>query len=378
MELVRSSEYQTEIYYLVGRKNEVSSISEISEIGISPLFMKGKDQAQKKLLAFGDYHFHEYSSSNSFLQEFLSHNIDAIFIDSISHDFFLEESSNYAKMAEILETIDISIRVEETLNDVDVLTDPFHIFLSGIDTYGDINCVSRSDVNMLLTINLTANQILLTSIPRDYYVQLHDIKGYKDKLTHAGIYGIDTSVKTIEDLFGIDINYYLRVNFNTLVNLVDLIGGIEINSDSSFQAWTNPNCFIKKGKQKVNGACALAYSRERKSYVTGDRHRVLNQQEVLLSILNKLTSSNVLISNYMNILDTLSISFQTNLDRKRITSLIQFQIDKHPSWKFETQRVDGKGDYQITYSIPGMKVYVMQPEMESVKQAKFKIDMIIN
>ena len=257
---------------------------------------------------------------------------------------------------------------------IDISTEPFNIFISGIDTYGEISKVARSDVNMIVSINPKTNRILLTSIPRDYYVQLHGTTGTKDKLTHAGIYGVDMSRQTLEDLFNITIPYYVRVNFSTLVQVIDSIDGIDITPDTTFVAKSDKSCYFTSGQtQHVYGKCALAYSRERYAYASGDRHRVQNQQDVLAAVINKVTSSKVLVSKYSDLLSSLSGGIQTNIPRSQIYKLVNTQLDKMPSWGIEKISVDGSGSMNVTYSTGSQILYVMIPNEDTLSTAKTKI-----
>ena len=163
----------------------------------------------------------------------------------------------------------------------------FSIYISGIDTSGNISNVSRSDSNTVVTVNTETHQVLLTSIPRDYYVTLHS-KNAKDKLTHSGIYGIAETVNTVEDLLDTDINYYVRVNFTTVIKLVDTLGGIDVNSDYAF---TSGEFNFVKGMNHMNGKQALAFSRERHAFKDGDNQRIKNQQKVIEAIINKVLNS---------------------------------------------------------------------------------------
>ena len=226
---------------------------------------------------------------------------------------------------------------------------------------------------MIMTVNPNTGKMLLTSIPRDYYVQLHGTTGRKDKLTHSGTYGINMTTQTVEDLLGIDINYYIRVNFTTLIKLVDKLGGIDVYSDKGFTPWTNTAIYIPKGNVHMNGEMALAFARERHAYTEGDRHRVQNQQDVLEAVFKKLTKTSTLVSSYTGILDTLDGSFETNMSKDTITSLAKFQINKMPSWNIEKISVNGSDSSNYTYSYPGQKLYVMEPDMQTVTEASNKI-----
>ena len=261
--------------------------------------------------------------------------------------------------------------------DKSVTTESFNIYVSGIDTYGDISTRSRSDVNMVITVNPKTNTILLTSIPRDFYVQLNGTTGSKDKLTHAGLYGVDMSIKTIEDLLSIDIDYFLRVNFSTLVSVVDLIGGIDVYSDKGFRPWTAPDIYIPKGNVRMDGKTALAFSRERYAYVEGDRHRVQNQQDVISAIIKKMTTSTALLTKYTQLLDSISNSFETNINMGEVSKLMKLQLNKMPSWNIQKYSVNGFDSSNYTYTFGKQLLYVMEPDYATVKSATSYINNVI-
>ena len=234
-------------------------------------------------------------------------------------------------------------------------------------------------MNQLVVVNPKTNHILLVNTPRDYYVRLAGTIGLKDKLTHAGIYGINKSIDTLEDLYDININHYLRVNFNTLVKVVDVIGGIDVYSDKTFNSFHIKGWTVSKGLNHFNGKEALAYSRERYAYIDGDHHRGRNQQDVITAIINKITTSKVLISKYNSILNVLDGSFQTDISTSGITSFIKYQLDKMPSWKVESIAVSGYNSYNYTYSMGyNYKLYVMEPDYDSIETAKEKIKEVLN
>ena len=232
---------------------------------------------------------------------------------------------------------------------------------------------------MLAVVNPLTNHILLVNTPRDYYVQLAGTTGYKDKLTHAGIYGIEKSIKTLEDLYDIDITHYLRVNFNTVIKVVDIIGGIDIYSDKAFTCYTNTKVHVKEGLNHFGGKEALAYARERYAYTTGDHHRGENQQQVIKAIFEKVTTSTILISKYNTILNSLNGSFQTDMSMNEITSFIKHQLDKMPNWTIDTTAVTGTGAMDYTHSMGSkLKLYVMKPDENSIEKAKEKINEVLN
>ena len=189
------------------------------------------------------------------------------------------------------------------------------------------------------------------------------------------MYGVDTSIKTLEELFGIEINYYARVNFTTLVNLVDILGGITVYSDYAFEA--GGGYHFKYGYNNLNGAYALAFARERHVFIDGDRQRGKNQQAVIKGILDKATSPAIL-SKYTDVLNSLEGTFQTNLSAEDIQKLIKFQLDKMPSWNISSNSVNGKDSSNYTYTFGKEKLYVMEPDYNTVEEAKEKIISVMN
>ena len=253
---------------------------------------------------------------------------------------------------------------------VDVTSKPFNIYISGMDTTGKITEEARSDVNMIITVNPKTHKVLMTSIPRDYLVELQN--GEKDKLTHTGLMGIDETTSDVEDLLGIKINYYVKVNYNTLKDLVNSIGGITINSDKAFISYIGKYRFVE-GENQLDGAKALAYARERHAYSDGDNHRVRNQQEVLKAIVKKLTGSTTLLTRYNKILRYLAPTMEMNLTRSEVKALVKFQLGKNPKWKFESNSLEGFDAFSTVYSAGNQQLYVMKPDEESIKKARQKI-----
>lgn len=376
MSKIMASDYQIENYYVyVLKDSDYHNINDLKDkkIGIPNISSNTYDSAYDKLNKKLSFEEEKYENIVSLVNDLFNEKIYAIFVNETALSFIKDEVDNFENNTKVLYTIPIKIKIDETSKDVDLTKDSFNIYISGIDVYGDISSVSRSDVNMIMTVNPNTNKILLTSIPRDYYVRLHGTTGYKDKLTHAGLYGINMSITTLEDLFGIYIDYYIRVNFTTLINIVDAIGGIDINSDLAFTAHTNSSCTYAKGNNHLDGKCALAFSRERYAYQEGDRHRVQNQQVVLTAILNKALSSKTLITKYTNILESLESSFQTNMPQENIYSLVNMQLDQMPKWNIQTISVNGKDSFNYTYSYSANKLYVMEPNMQTVAIATAKM-----
>ncbi len=299
--------------------------------------------------------------------------VAAIVLNESYLDILADTDLDFEERTKVLYSFEVRSDTPDEPAKVDVKTEPFIMYISGTDSRSGLNTVARSDVNMLAVVNPQKHKILLVSIPRDYYVQLHGTTGTKDKLTHAGVYGVEMSRKTIEDLFDIDINYTTKVSFSTVISVVDTLGGIEINSDQEFTAWTNKSCHFVKGKQTVNSDCALAYSRERYAYESGDRHRIQNQQDVVVAILDKLSDPHYL-SKYPKILQNAEGSFDTSMSYDEITSFAKLQLSTLQGWEVERISVDGSGAMLPTYSMGAQKLYVMIPDENTVNAAKAKID----
>lgn len=307
--------------------------------------------------------------------------IDTMIVENSYIEILKEEDQDFISNVNIIHTFTLQYKVLDISKDVDVTNDTFTVYLSGIDTYGEISSVARSDVNIIATINPKTHQVLLTSIPRDYYVRLHDTTGYKDKLTHAGIYGIDMSIQTIEDLLDVDINYYVRVNFSSLIKIIDALGGVDVYSEYSFNSNAGyedqKGYSYSKGYNHLNGDEALAFARTRKAFADGDRQRGKNQQAVIEAIIRKSCSS-AIITKYSSILNSLEGSFETNLGQKEISKLAKFQIDEMPSWSVTSISLDGTNGSEYTYTFGNQQLYVMIPSEKSINNAKEILDKIYN
>lgn len=314
----------------------------------------------------------EYQDYTNLFNDLDNQNISSILLEENYYNIKSEEED--ITKYQIIYKITIKSIIKEDNKNVDVTKKPFTIYISGIDVYGDIETVSRSDVNILVTINPNTKQILLTSIPRDYYVQLSNTTGYKDKLTHAGNYGINMSINTIEDLLDIDINYYLRVNFTTLEKLIDSLNGVDVYSEYTFISYID-NYKFYKGYNHMNGKQALAFSRERKSLPNGDNDRGKNQEAVIEAIIRKGTSKEI-IYKYTKILNNIKGTFQTNLSDSDITKLIQKELQNPGGWNITSTSLTGTGSMEYTYSYSTQKLYVTIPNSNSITIAKDLINKV--
>lgn len=321
-----------------------------------------------------DIHYKSYSSALEASNGLLDKEVDAA-VYRESYGSVLEEViDSYADRIRVVENYEI--RTEMEYESVEP-GEPFNLLISGIDVKGDISQASRSDVNIIVTINPKTKKILMTTTPRDYYVEIPEVSnGMRDKLTHAGIYGEDASIRTLENLYGIDITYYVRVNFTTLIDIVDAIDGVDVWSDYEFECFTDSKVYINKGWNHLNGRQALAFCRERYSFPDGDNQRGKDQEAVLKAIIEKVTSP-ALIVNASALLDSMKGSFQTDLPESKIAELINQQLSEGTDWIILRQAADsGGGGMEQTYSA-GL-ASVTWPDEYSVKKNKARMNIIFD
>ena len=276
--------------------------------------------------------------------------------------------SNYASNLKTIYTYKIKKKNNNSAKQVD--SKVFNIYISGIDTYGSISTVSRSDVNIIMTVNMNTHKILLTTTPRDAYVKIPDGGADQyDKLTHAGIYGVETSEKTLENLYGIKIDYYARINFTSFLKLIDQLGGVTVHNDQAFTSLHGKFDF-PVGDIQMNSEQALGFVRERYSLDGGDNDRGKNQEKVISAIVNKLASLNT-VSNFTSIVNNLQDSVQTNMSLDTINALANTQLDSGSKFTVTSQAVTGTGStgQLISYAMPNSSLYMMKLDNSSVASA---------
>ena len=373
-----TEEYKTYKYHVLVKNN--SNYQDIKDIESKSLgYYNDNSTATKKALStlrekFVNTDNESYGNLESLGSDLLDGSVESILVED-SQKIKLDNAGNSTKENNLIKDFTNKTRVLKTFtikiklasDKTDVTKDVFNIYISGMDEYGKVASVSRSDVNMIITVNPKTRQILLTNIPRDYYVQLHDTTGYKDKLTHAGNYGIDTSVATIEDLLGIKINYYVKVNFSSLVNIVNALGGVEVYSEYDFQSWNGYN--FSKGYNKVNGKEALSFVRERKTFNEGDNQRGKNQQAMIEAIFRKCTSPGIIVK-YNSLLNSLEDSMITDMPMKSIKKLAKMQLVNNEKWTITSNSLSGTGSSEYTYTYPYQALYVTVADEESIKLSK--------
>lgn len=315
-----------------------------------------------------------YVSINEEATALLDEETDAMILNEAYRSLLDEDHPKFDTETKVIYTFKIEKEVKKIGSQVDVNRDPYNIYISGIDTYGPIATKSRSDVNMIATINPQTHEILLTSIPRDYYVAQTCQGNQYDKLTHTGIFGVDCTVESVENFLGISINYYGRVNFSSLENIVDAIGGIDVYNEIGFYSGVDGE-LIPAGYLHMYGSTALKFARERHAYADGDRQRGRNQMIVLEAILDQAMSP-AIITGYSGIMDAMSENFQTNMTKAEMTSIIRRQIDEGGDWTITQQSVNGAGSTEWCPA-NGTYSYVMIPDDATVSAAIQKIQAVM-
>ena len=305
-----------------------------------------------------------YSGVLTLVNALYNNDVDCIIINESYRAMIEEDFPNFSSDTRVIYSKQYVTEINSPENS-DITRNTFNVYVSGIDTYGSITTKSRSDVNMIMTVNPTTKTILLTSIPRDYYIPFNVLGGQRDKLTHSGLYGVNETMQNVASYFGIDIDYFIRVNFDSLIDIVDSLGGIEVYNPQAFKNF-------EVGKITLNGEEALAFSRERYSFEDGDKERGRNQMRVITGIINKVLSPGI-ISNYSELMDKLHVSFQTNMSDEQIISLVRMQLDDMSPWTIQQQSVNGNGQTLYT-PIYGSDLYMMVPDDKSVENAKVKIN----
>ena len=370
------SKYKLEHYsVIVLKSDDYEKLSDISNLTVGYYENSaGSSKANKRLKSEVDVNLKKYSASDTLANDLESKSISAILIEDSIKKIIEEEAPEFKNQTKVIYTFSIRVKANSTAKDVNVTKKPFAIYISGIDTYGEISSVSRSDVNIVMVVNPNTKQVLLISVPRDYYVQLHGTTGVRDKLTHAGIYGVDMSVKTLEDLLDMTINYYIKVNFTSVEDIIDALDGVDVYSEYTFVSYSGYS--FKKGYNSVNGKQGLDFVRTRKAFASGDRQRGKNQQALIEAMLKKVTSKSI-ITKYNSLLNSIDGKYQTNMSMKKITSLVKMQLNDMSPWNVTSISLQGTDSNNYTYTYY-QKLYVMEPNEESVAQAQEAIKAVIS
>lgn len=370
----------------------LEDVNSLNGTKIGVLKTIGKEATKKSLADLNKnnvtYTKKTYDNMLGMLKSLYDGDVDAIVLNEAyrSNVCDLEDYTNFNNDTKVIhKTVYYTKENSSLLAVSDITSKPFSVLISGNDSFGNLDETSRSDVDMLVTINPVTSTILMTSIPRDSYVEevCDDYAcnyGVYDKLTHTGIYGVDTTKDTVENLLGIDINYVFRVNFTSMIDIVDALGGIDVDVAEGMAVsrfYTNSTLEgVHEGTNHLDGKRALAYSRERKAYIDGDVQRARNQQQVLQAMFKKATSPEI-ITKYTSLLKALTHAFDTNMSTKEITSFIKYQIQAKPSWKFEQYVLKGDNDLQVSPEL-GSEVSVIQLYPSSIHTAAEKIQAVLD
>ena len=382
VDLLNKEMYQKEEYYLMTLEDSLKNdIKEFKKEKIGIYKNTNSQSIIEKLSEKIEFKKEEYDDIVKMLNDLKNNKVSAVIINNSTKNLIDTELKDLE--IELKEIYNFTIAItkkDDIVKYADVTKQPFNIYVAGGDAYGSIDNVTNTDVNMVITVDPIYKKILLTSIPRDYYVNLPSYgNNVYDKLTHVGYYGIEESVKAVENLLEIDINYYVKVNFSTIEGVIDAIGGIDVYSDYAFKERAFKKYTFVKGYNHLNGKQALAFARERKAFKDGDIQRVKNQQKVLKAIIDKVTSSTTIIRNFSKILDSVSGSVSTNLDTNNMNKFVKMQLNDMSSWSIESQNLTGHDYYtKETYTYPTFNLYVMKQDEKSVDKASEKIKELLN
>ena len=364
--LFEDKDISTVYYVFTTNESEYDSLDKLKGMNIGLMEMNSV-KVMEKLNTYG-FNFNIFNSIGE-----LTYSIDltneGIILSEGVYEFLSEEDEEYVKTLRKIYEFDITITKEEVKEEkmestIDV-GNSFLVYLMGVDASGVL-----TDVNILIAVNPDTHKILLVHIPRDYYVQVYGTTGLKEKLTHAGFYGINTQIRTMNQIFNLKVDSYVRVNFKTVTKIVDSIGGIDVYSDTAF------NCggkYIQVGSNHLNGNQALCFARQRKIYAGGDRHRGQNQEAVITAIIKKVSTNKNLLLKYDQFLAELSPYVTTNVDINDAKEMVKKQIDTLATWNVSSVNVNGSNAMNYTASYPRQYTYVMIPDQSTVANARNRI-----
>lgn len=312
----------------------------------------------------------EYESWPDMIKALYEGDVQAVILKSAFVDTIVETEGfeTFSEDTRILYENTIITQIKTDTNK-DLTSNVFAIYISGIDVHGPISTTSRSDVNIVAVVNPDTRQVLLINTPRDYHVPFALDGNPLDKLTHAGNYGVDVSMNTLGNLYGIDMDYYFRINFSGFTKVIDALGGVEVNSEYAFTTKYG-NYSIKKGMNHLNGEQALGFARERYALAGGDNQRGKNQMAVITAVINQMASSS-LLNDFSGLMNSLEGSFETSMSSSQISSLVRMQLNEGGTWNVVSYAVTGtNSSSSTTFSMPGWNVYVMEPDYSTVEKAK--------
>jgi len=385
-DVTSGGEYKTDnIVVAVLKSDSAKSISDAADYVFGVQYAKDSEHMAEAVQMISDETKHkvsteELSSMPEQAQALIDGEVEAIVYNEGFSEIMNQAISGYEDKIKIIYTHSIQSDLQDLTIDVAVQSEPFNVFVSGIDVYGDISTNSRSDVNIIATVNPKTKQILLTTTPRDYYVEIPDVsQGRKDKLTHAGVYGVDVSMTTLEELYDIEIPFYARVNFTSLIEIIDILGGVDVDSDVEFTTSHAAGKVVEitKGMNHLNGEEALAFCRERKAFLEGDNQRGKDQQKVITAIIQKVISPTMIVKA-SSILDSVAHSVDTNMQTDQIKALIKQQLRDNSDWQIASVSAEGEGELNVCYSSGSQELYVTVPDEDSVEIIKEMIQKVMD
>ena len=385
--LIRSDNFIDKVSDAVGQKYVISVIA-LKDSDINKKSLDGKkfgvcyEKDSKTLTTaladmedeIGQQEYTKYDTYIQLADALYNKEVDCIVVGEQFRSQLQVNHENFDNETKIITSYSYDAKLEVTTKKTDVTEKPFSVYVTGIDVYGSLNTVSRSDVNLIVTVNPKTKQILMTSIPRDCEINLHS-NGELDKLTHTGNYGTAETINTIQDLLDMEINYFVRTNFSGMTNIVDALGGITVESDEEFDT-LHGNYHIVKGLNEMDGDMALCFVRERKRLKAGDFARGRNQQKVLSALIDKALSPKI-ITNFDRILTALEGTFETDMTSDEIRSLLNMQLDDMADWNIINVQIEGEYyDCYETYSMYGTKSDVMKPFNSHIKRVRKLINKV--
>lgn len=385
--LIRSDNFIDKVSDAVGQKYVISVIA-LKDSDINKKSLDGKkfgvcyEKDSKTLTTaladmedeIGQQEYTKYDTYIQLADALYNREVDCIVVGEQFRSQLQVNHENFDNETKIITSYSYDAKLEVTTKKTDVTEKPFSVYVTGIDVYGSLNTVSRSDVNLIVTVNPKTKQILMTSIPRDCEINLHS-NGELDKLTHTGNYGTAETINTIQDLLDMEINYFVRTNFSGMTNIVDALGGITVESDEEFDT-LHGNYHIVKGLNEMDGDMALCFVRERKRLKVGDFARGRNQQKVLSALIDKALSPKI-ITNFDRILTALEGTFETDMTSDEIRSLLNMQLDDMADWNIINVQIEGEYyDCYETYSMYGTKSDVMKPFNSHIKRVRKLINKV--
>jgi len=385
--LIRSDNFIDKVSDAVGQKYVISVIA-LKDSDMNKKSLDGKkfgvcyEKDSKTLTTaladmedeIGQQEYTKYDTYIQLADALYNKEVDCIVVGEQFRSQLQVNHENFDNETKIITSYSYDAKLEVTTKKTDVTEKPFSVYVTGIDVYGSLNTVSRSDVNLIVTVNPKTKQILMTSIPRDCEINLHS-NGELDKLTHTGNYGTAETINTIQDLLDMEINYFVRTNFSGMTNIVDALGGITVESDEEFDT-LHGNYHIVKGLNEMDGDMALCFVRERKRLKAGDFARGRNQQKVLSALIDKALSPKI-ITNFDRILTALEGTFETDMTSDEIRSLLNMQLDDMADWNIINVQIEGEYyDCYETYSMYGTKSDVMKPFNSHIKRVRKLINKV--